>query len=78
MPCVRCGTGQTDPPPGKPSPWVRAVIGGEQVLVCPSCQTEDPATLASAERCPRCGGARLQVQLGLIVCRACGHDWDRA
>lgn len=77
MPCVRCGRGQVDPPPGKPSPWARAVIGGEQVLVCPTCQVDDPTVLAGADRCERCGATRLQVQLGHIVCRACGHDVER-
>jgi hypothetical protein len=53
------------------------VIGGEQVLVCPPCQSEDPNVLATADRCARCGATRLQIQLGHIVCRACGFDEER-
>jgi len=74
MPCYRCGRVQEDPPQGKPSPWARAVIGGEQVLVCPVCQTEHPAWLDEAQRCPRCGYPKLAIKLGFIVCTKCGYD----
>jgi len=75
MPCYRCGRVQEDPAKGA-SPWARAIVAREQVLVCPECQREHPEWTASAERCPRCGSTRLQIQLGVHVCRACGHDWE--
>lgn len=77
MPCVKCGRVQDDPPKGA-SPWARAVIGDEQVLVCPDCQSTHPEVLERALRCPRCGSTRLQIQLGFRVCRQCGHDWEAA
>ena len=39
MGCLRCGRRQVDPDSG-PSAWRRAVVAGEQVLVCPDCQVE--------------------------------------
>lgn len=75
MPCVRCGRVQEDPAKGV-SPWARAVISGEQVLVCPQCQQTNPEVLESAERCPRCGSTRLQKQVGFVVCRQCGNNWE--
>jgi Zn finger protein HypA/HybF involved in hydrogenase expression len=75
MPCYRCGRVQEDPAKGA-SPWVRAVISEEQVLVCPSCQQQHPEWTHEAMACRRCGSTRLQIQLGMIVCRACGENWD--
>lgn len=76
MPCFRCGRIQDDPPKAVPSPWARAVVAGEQVLVCPVCQREHPEWTEKAERCPNCGSLRLQIQLGMNVCRQCGNTWD--
>gem|GEM_PF-430819 len=70
MPCYRCHTRQTDPARGA-SPWGRAVIGGEQVLVCPDCQRE-PTGHRAFDRCPTCGSTHLAKALGLVVCRDCG------
>jgi rubrerythrin len=75
MPCVNCGRLQDDPAKGA-SPWARAIVEGTQVLVCPECQQAHPGILESAERCPRCGSTRLQIQLGFHVCRQCGHNWE--
>ncbi|WP_045875519.1 hypothetical protein [Pseudofrankia sp. DC12] len=71
MPCYRCDTRQTDPARGA-SPWARAVVGGEQVLVCPECQ-RDPGWRHPLDRCVGCGSARLAKALGLVVCRDCGR-----
>ena len=75
MPCYRCGRLQEDPKKG-PSPWARAVIGSEQVLVCPQCQQEHPSWTDEAAHCRRCGSPKLQIQIGMIVCRACGENWE--
>jgi predicted amidophosphoribosyltransferase len=74
MPCHRCGRIQTDPVKGA-SPWGRGVLRGEQVLVCPACQAEDSAWMEELDRCPRCGGTRLSVVMGSVVCRSCSFDW---
>ena len=71
--CYRCDTIATDPGRGK-SPWARAIVGGEQVLVCPSCQADDPDWIREAESCRVCGSKRLAKTLGDVVCRACGHS----
>jgi predicted amidophosphoribosyltransferase len=76
MPCFRCGRVQEDPPQGKPSPWKRAVLGGEQVLVCPECQRAHPDWNSGVETCPRCGSASVSLKLGLHVCSRCGNDWE--
>ena len=76
MPCVRCGRVQDDPPQGKPSVWARAVIGGEQVLICPHCQRAHPSWVDEATPCPRCGYRKLALKLGHVVCSKCGHDWE--
>ena len=76
MPCFRCGRVQEDPPQGKPSPWKRAVISGEQVLVCPVCQGEAPDWNRDAERCRRCGNPSLSLKLGMRVCSRCGEAWE--
>jgi DNA-directed RNA polymerase subunit RPC12/RpoP len=47
-------------------------MGGRQVLVCPDCQ-QRPDWADGLDRCARCGATRLSVQLGEVVCRACGH-----
>lgn len=73
--CHYCGSIATDPAKG-PSRWARAVIGGEQVLVCPDCQAKRPAWLDDAETCPACGSKRLSKQLGDRVCRSCAHSWS--
>lgn len=75
MPCYRCGRVQQDPKKG-PSPWARAVVGAEQVLVCPECQQEHPDWTSDAVPCRTCGSNKLQIQLGLIVCRKCGDMWE--
>jgi len=67
---------QEDPPQGKPSPWKRAVVAGEQVLVCPECNATHPAWTAEADVCPRCGSASLSLKLGMRVCARCGHSWE--
>jgi hypothetical protein len=70
--CYLCGRLTFDPDK-KERPWVRAVAGGRQVLVCPFCQTERPDWAAGLDRCERCGETRLSAMLGEIVCRACGQ-----
>lgn len=72
--CLLCGRGATDPAKG-PSRWARAVVDGEQVLVCPDCQQEHPGWIDRAEACPACGSKRLSKALGDRVCRACGRQW---
>ena len=69
--CVRCGRPTYDPDK-RSVPWARAVLGGRQVLVCPSCQAVEGWT-DGLDRCAACGATRLSVQLGQVVCRACGH-----
>jgi ribosomal protein L40E len=76
MPCFRCGRVQEDPPQGKPSAWARGVIEGEQVLVCPQCQSEAPDWAQHAEHCPRCGYGKLALKLGFRVCSRCGNSWE--
>ncbi len=71
MPCYRCGRVQEDPVRGA-SPWARGVIVDEQILVCPECQQEHPEWSAQLRECARCGSTRLQIQIGMIVCRGCG------
>ena len=69
-----CGTTATDPAKG-PSRWARAVIEGDQVLVCPDCQAREPRWVERAEACPTCGSKKLSKTLGDRVCRSCGHQW---
>jgi hypothetical protein len=70
--CFLCGRPTFDP--GKRErQWVRAAVGGEQVLVCPSCQEDRPDWAVQLDRCEACGASRLSVMLGQVVCRACGH-----
>ncbi len=68
MPCYRCGTRQTDPEPGKPSPWHRGVVREHQVLVCPACY---PVVLPDLSRCARCASARLIRRLDQVECLDC-------
>jgi hypothetical protein len=51
------------------------VVRGEQVLICPECQSGDPHWPESLDRCPRCGGTRLSIVMGSMVCRSCNNDW---
>ncbi|MDT3438023.1 MULTISPECIES: hypothetical protein [unclassified Pseudofrankia] len=76
MPCYRCHIRQTDPARGA-SPWSRAVIGGDQVLICPDCQRE-PNWRQAFDNCAACGSTRLTKALGLVVCRDCGIRADPA
>lgn len=70
--CSLCGRPTYDPDK-RETPWVRAVSGGRQVLICPACQAERPDWAEGLDRCRACGGTRLSAQLGGVVCRACGH-----
>jgi hypothetical protein len=76
MPCYRCGRVQEDPPQGKPSPWARGVMQGQQILVCPNCQHEHPGWVAECEHCPACGHGKLSLKLGMRVCSKCGNSWE--
>jgi hypothetical protein len=75
VPCYRCNARQTDPARGA-SPWGRAVIGGEQILVCPDCQS-GADWRAPLDRCATCGSTHLAKALGQVVCRDCGARADR-
>lgn len=70
MPCHRCGARQTDPVRGA-SPWRRGVRRGEQVLVCPECQSGRDWS-AELSHCASCGSARLVRMLGTTECKDCG------
>jgi hypothetical protein len=70
MGCMRCGRRQVDPDSG-PSAWRRAVVAGEQVLVCPDCQVD--GWTADLDTCPECGSTALVKRLGDVVCRGCGQ-----
>jgi len=70
--CVFCGTPTYDPSK-KERPWARGVAEGRQVLVCPRCQVERPDWAADLDVCEECGATRLNLTLGQVVCRACGH-----
>lgn len=71
MPCYRCGRVQEDPAKGA-SPWARGVIVDEQILICPDCQQRHREWTTDLRRCAVCGSTRLQIQIGMIVCRQCG------
>ena len=71
--CAFCGRPTYDPDK-RDRPWVRAVSGGHQVLICPACQTDRPDWASSLDRCAACEGTRLSAMLGEVVCRACGHS----
>jgi rubredoxin len=70
--CSLCGRPTYDPDK-RERPWVRAVSGGRQVLICPICQGDRPDWASSLDRCGACGETRLSAMLGEVVCRACGH-----
>ena len=70
--CLFCHRPTFDPDK-RERPWARAVSGGAQILVCPDCQHDRPNWTESLDRCGACGGTRLSVTLGEVVCRACGH-----
>ena len=72
MPCYRCQRIQTDPVKGA-SPWARGVVEGEQILLCPDCQHEDPDWSEALDRCPRCGSTRLSMVMGSLTCRGCDY-----
>jgi hypothetical protein len=73
--CLFCGRPTYDPDKSE-RPWARAVQQGRQVLVCPRCQADRDDWQKSLDRCSVCGGTRLGVMLGQVVCRACGHAWS--
>jgi hypothetical protein len=70
--CSICGRATYDPDE-RGTPWVRAVASGRQVLICPECQRDRSDWADGLDRCASCGGTRLSVTLGQVVCRACGH-----
>lgn len=70
--CSRCGRPTYDPDK-RGVPWVRAVVSGRQVLICPECQHDVPNWAEGLDRCTACGATRLSAMLGEVVCRACGH-----
>lgn len=67
--CHVCGRRQVDPVSG-PSDWRRAVVAGEQVLVCPDCQVV--GWTDGLDRCRDCGSTALVKRLGEVACRSCG------
>lgn len=77
MPCFQCDARQTDPSRGD-NPWERAVVRGEQILVCPICQ-QSMGWTHLLDRCARCGSTQLIKALGAIACRSCGlESWPDA
>jgi len=76
MACYSCEKRQTDPAKGK-SPWARFVLKGEQVLMCPECQDKDPKWRSISDCCPECESPKLSVVMGSVVCKDCGHDFER-
>jgi hypothetical protein len=72
VPCYRCRKVQTDPVKGA-SPWGVGVVAGDQILICPDCQREDPGWVDALEHCPRCGSTRLSVKMGSLYCRQCNY-----
>jgi hypothetical protein len=75
MGCHVCGRRQVDPESG-PSAWRRAVVAGEQVLVCPECQVD--GWTDGLDRCRACGSTALVKRLGEVSCRGCGAAGERA
>lgn len=69
--CSHCQKIATDPVKG-PSLWTRVVVGTEQILICPECQSKVDWE-RQARVCPRCGSKKLSKALGDIICRACGN-----
>lgn len=74
--CLVCGRPTYDPQK-RERPWARGVSGGRLVLICPTCQSTGSDWTRALDRCARCGGTRLSVTLGTVICRACGHEVDR-
>jgi hypothetical protein len=70
--CLLCGRPTYDPG-AKGTPWARAVAGGRQVLICPDCRRDRSDWASGLDRCRSCGGTRLAVILGEVVCRDCGR-----
>ena len=70
--CFLCHRPTFDPDK-REVPWARAVAAGMQVLICPDCQHDRPDWADNLDRCEACGGTRLSITLGQVVCRACGH-----
>lgn len=70
--CAVCGRDTYDPDK-RERPWARGVERGRLVLVCPRCQTERPHWVERLDTCQECGGTRLSITLGEVICRACGH-----
>jgi succinate dehydrogenase/fumarate reductase flavoprotein subunit len=75
MGCHTCGRRQVDPVTG-PSTWRRAVVAGEQVLLCPDCQGE--GWTDGLDRCRACASTVLVKRLGEISCRSCGATGEAA
>lgn len=57
--------------------WARIVTGGEQLLICPDCQGNDPGWKAAGDRCRSCGSSRLVIVLDSVVCKQCGAESPR-
>ena len=55
--CFLCGRPTFDPDK-RQRQWVRAAVGGEQVLVCPTCQEDRPDWAVQLDRCDACGASR--------------------
>ncbi len=73
---MNCQKRQTDPVKGA-SNWARLVIAGEQVLICPDCQSTDDKWASRSDRCPECGSTRLVVVMDSVVCKSCNRDFER-
>jgi hypothetical protein len=73
VPCYRCGARQSDPDPGKPSPWRQGLIAEHQVLLCPDCY---PPAADNLTRCSRCAGVRLIRRLDQVECLDCHRTRD--
>jgi len=54
--------------------WKRGVIAGEQILICPECQSAHPEWADALDRCPQCGGTHLVMVMGSLVCRDCTYS----
>lgn len=70
--CFVCGRPTYDPEKSE-RPWARGVAEGRQVLVCPSCQSSSPHWTRILDGCANCGSSRLNITLGRVICRECGH-----
>ena len=72
--CFACGRRQDDPSHGQVSDWKRAVVDGEQVLICPECFP----TVSGLDACTTCSSTMLVKRLGEVSCRSCGATWFSA